>query len=57
MCFCCMYTLLGACVFRQSFGSLADSVLGQLAWQQETHGSLDFPVCDGGAFVVVSETR
>ncbi|XDV19083.1 hypothetical protein PO909_024655, partial [Leuciscus waleckii] len=32
-------------------------VFGQLSGQQQTHGGLDLSRCDGGALVVVSETR
>ncbi len=32
-------------------------MFGQLSGQQQTHGGLDLSRCDGGALVVVSETR
>ena len=32
-------------------------MLGELSWQQQTHGSLDLPTGDGVLLVVVSETR
>ncbi len=32
-------------------------MFGQFSGQQQTHGGLDLSRCDGGALVVVSETR
>lgn len=49
------HRLLAARVLRDSLGAFADGVLGQLAWQQETDGSLDLSAGDGGALVVVSQ--
>ena len=48
-------SLLGAGVLGDSFGSLADGVLGQLAGQQKAHGRLYFSAGDGGAAVVVCQ--
>lgn len=49
--------LLRAGVLGDGFGAFADGVLGELAWQQKSDGSLDFPARDGGPLVVVGETR
>ena len=49
--------LLGAGVLGDSFGALRHGVLGQLAGQQETHGSLDRPAADGRPLVVMCQTR
>ena len=48
--------LLGACVLGDSLGSLRDSVLGKLSWEEEPDSSLDFTRGDGGPLVVVSKT-
>ena len=53
----CQRRLLGAGVLGNSLGSLADSVLRQLARQQQTHSGLNFSARDGGSFVVVSQAR
>ena len=45
----------GAGVLGDSLGTLADSVLGQLSGQKQTHCGLDFPAGDGRAAVVVSQ--
>ncbi|KAL0149192.1 hypothetical protein M9458_055426, partial [Cirrhinus mrigala] len=37
--------------------ALRYGVFGQFTGQQQTHGGLDLSRCDGGALVVVSETR
>lgn len=47
--------LLGAGVLGYGLGSLADSVLRELAGQQESHRSLHLPRCDRGTLVVVSQ--
>ncbi len=49
--------LLGAGVLGDGLGALRHGVFGQLPGQQQTHGGLDLSGCDGGALVVVSETR
>ncbi len=49
--------LLGAGVLGDGLGALRHGVFGQLSGQQQTHGGLDLSRCDGGALVVVSETR
>ncbi len=49
--------LLAAGVLGHGLGALADGVLGQLTWQQETHGGLDLPAGDGGPLVVVGQAR
>ena len=48
--------LLGACVLGDSLGSLRDSVLGKLSWEEEPDSSLDFTRGDGGPLVVVGQT-
>jgi len=48
--------LLAARVLRDSLGSLAHSVLGKLAREEETDGSLDLPGGQGGTSVVVGQT-
>ena len=48
--------LLGACVLGDSLGSLRDSVLGKLSWEEEPDSSLDFTRGDGGPLVVVGKT-
>jgi hypothetical protein len=48
---------LGARVLGDGLRAFADSVLGQLAGQQETDGSLDLSARDGRAAIVVSQTR
>ena len=48
--------LLGAGVLGDSLGSLRDSVLGKLSWEEEPDSSLDFTRGDGGPLVVVSKT-
>lgn len=50
-------TLLGAGVLGDGLGALRHGVFGQLTGQQQTHGGLDLSRSDGGALVVVSETR
>ncbi|KAI7811632.1 histone 2, partial [Triplophysa rosa] len=47
----------GACVLCHGLGSLRHGVFGQLTGQQQTDGGLDLSGGDGGALVVVSETR
>ncbi|KAL0149245.1 hypothetical protein M9458_055479, partial [Cirrhinus mrigala] len=37
--------------------ALRHGVFGQFTGQQQTHGGLDLSRCDGGALVVMSETR
>ncbi len=49
--------LLGAGVLGDGLGALRHGVFGQLPGQQQTHGGLDLSGSDGGALVVVSETR
>ena len=39
--------LLGAGVLGDSLGSLRDSVLGKLSWEEEPDSSLDLTRCDG----------
>ncbi|KAI7811665.1 Histone H2B, partial [Triplophysa rosa] len=48
---------LGAGVLCYGFCPLRHGVFGQLTGQQKTNGGLDLSGCDGGALVVVSETR
>ena len=50
------YSVLEAGIFGDSFGSLKDSLLGQLSWQEKCQGSLDLPGGDGGPLVVVGKT-
>ena len=50
------YCLLEAGIFGDSFGSLKDSLLGQLSWQEKCQGSLDLPGGDSGPLVVVGNT-
>ena len=50
------YCLLEAGIFGDSFGSLKDSLLGQLSWQEKCQGSLDLPGGDSGPLVVVGKT-
>ncbi|KAI7811691.1 histone 2, partial [Triplophysa rosa] len=47
----------GARVLCHGLGSLRHGVFGQLTGQQQTDGGLDLSGSDGGALVVVSETR
>lgn len=54
--FCGKHNLLGASVLGDGLGTFGDGVLGQLARQQQTDGSLDFAGGDGRTFVVVSQT-
>ncbi|XP_049712878.1 uncharacterized protein LOC126060665 [Elephas maximus indicus] len=42
---------------RRIRGERAHRVLGQLPGQQQTHGRLDLPGCDGGALVVMRQAR
>lgn len=49
--------LLGGRVLGHSLGALRHSVLGQLARQQETHGSLDLARRDGALLVVLGQAR
>ena len=49
--------LLGAGVLGHGLGALRHGVLGQLTGQQQADGGLDLPGGDGGALVVVSQTR
>ncbi|XP_034390553.1 uncharacterized protein LOC117732052 [Cyclopterus lumpus] len=49
--------LLGAGVLGHGLGSLRHRVLRQLAGQQQADSGLDLPGSDGGALVVVSQTR
>lgn len=51
----CNKELLGAGVFGDGFGAFTNGVLGQFTGQQETNGSLDFPTCNCGPFVVVGQ--
>ena len=53
---CEVTSLLGAGVFGDGFGALADGVLGQLTGEQETDSSLDFSARDGGPAVVVGKS-
>ena len=48
--------LLGAGVFGDGLGALTHGMLGQFTGQKQTNSSLDFSACDGGSFVVVSQT-
>ena len=50
-------TLLGAGILGDGLGALRHRVLGQLPRQQQAHGRLDLPGCDGRALVVVRQTR
>ena len=50
------YSVLEAGLFVDSFGSLKDSLLGQLSWQEKCQGGLDLPGGDGGPLVVVGKT-
>ena len=50
------YSVLEAGIFVDSFGSLKDSLLGQLSWQEKCQGSLDLPGGDSGPHVVVGKT-
>uniref|UniRef100_A0A8D1RNL7 Uncharacterized protein n=2 Tax=Sus scrofa TaxID=9823 RepID=A0A8D1RNL7_PIG len=36
-----------ACILGNSLGALGHGRLGQLPWQQQAHGRLDHPGCDG----------
>ena len=47
--------LLGAGVLGDGLGTLADGVLGKLAWQQEADGRLYLAAGDGRSTVVVRE--
>ena len=47
---------LGAGVLGDSLGSLRDSMLGKLSWQDKSDSSLDLSACDGGSLVVVSQS-
>jgi hypothetical protein len=49
--------LLGARVLGDGLGTLADGVLGQLSWQQQTNGCLNLATGDRRTTVVVGETR
>lgn len=49
--------LLGAGVLGDCLGSLTDSVLCKLSWEEKPDGGLHLPAGDGGALVVVSKTR
>jgi hypothetical protein len=49
--------LLGAGVFCNSFGSLADGVLGEFSGEKKTNSGLNFSAGDGASLVVVSEAR
>jgi hypothetical protein len=49
--------LLGAGVLGDGLGALADGVLGELARQQQTNGSLDFATGYRRTTIVVSQTR
>ena len=48
--------LLGAGVLGNSLGSLAHGVLGQLSWQQQADGGLDFAGRDGRFAIVVGQS-
>ena len=49
--------LLGAGVLRDRLGTFGHGVLRQLAGQQQSDGSLDFPTADCRSLVVVRQTR
>ena len=49
--------LLAAGVLGDSLGALRHGVLGQLTGQKQADGGLDLPGGDGGALVVVGQTR
>lgn len=49
--------LFAARVFRDSLGPFRHSVLSQLSGEEESNSGLDFSARDGGALVVVSQTR
>ena len=48
--------LLAGSVLGHRLGALADSVLGELTGEKETHSSLDLSGGDGGTLVVVGQT-
>ena len=48
--------LLGRGVFCYSLSTFTHSMLSQLSWKQETDSSLDFPRCNCGSLIVVSQT-
>ena len=52
-----MDSLLGAGVLGHRLGALRHGVLGQLPGEQQADGGLDLPGGDGGALVVVRQTR
>ena len=52
----CSSSLLAAGVLGDGLGALTDSVLGQLAGEEETDSGLDLPTGDGGALVVVGQS-
>lgn len=56
ICCFCFYNLLGTIVFGNSLGSLRNGVLGELTWEDETDGSLNFFGGDGRSLVVGGET-
>ena len=51
---CYISCLLGAGVLGDSLGSLRDSVLSKLSWEDQPDCSLDLSASDGRPFVVVS---
>lgn len=52
---CTSNLLLGRGVLGDSLGALRHGMLGQFTGQQESDSCLDFPTCNGGAFVVVRQ--
>ena len=49
--------LLGSGVLGDGLGALADGVLGELSWQEQTHCSLNLAAADGRLLVVECQTR
>ena len=49
--------LFAAGVFGNGFGALADGMLGQFTWQQQSNASLDFARRDGRSAVQESQSR
>ena len=60
LCLCKFYNLkdylFRAGVFGHSFGSFGDCVLGEFTRKEKSHSSLDFPRCNSGTLVIVSQT-
>ena len=48
-------SLLGGSVLGHGLGALGDGVLGELTWEEESDGGLDFSGRDGGLGVVLGE--